>query len=211
MPRSAPQIWRTCFSQVSSVVNYFFQAMLLVSKSTYIALLRGINIGPHKRIKMEALQRSLRELGFEDVKTYIQSGNAVFKAPAADNTRLANKIEKKLLSAFGFPVPVIVRTPAELQQVIQNNLFLNEAGIDTSKLHVTFLSGSPEKIVLKSLDRIAAGADRFNYGGKEIYLHCPNGYGETKLSNGALEKALSVQATTRNWKTVNKLYEMALE
>jgi uncharacterized protein (DUF1697 family) len=182
-----------------------------VSESTYIALLRGINIGPHKRIKMEALQRSLRELGFKDVKTYIQSGNVVFKAASADTIRVANKIEKKLLSDFGFPVSVIVRTPAELQQVIRNNLFLKEAGMDSSKLHVTFLSGSPKKIVLKSLDRIAAGADRFNCGGKEIYLHCPNGYGETKLSNSALEKALSVQATTRNWKTVTKLYEMTLE
>jgi uncharacterized protein (DUF1697 family) len=182
-----------------------------VSKSTYIALLRGINLGPHKRIKMEALQRALREFGLEDVKTYIQSGNVVFKAPAADNTQLANKIEKKLLSAFGFPVPVMVRTPAELHQVIQKNSFLKEAGIDTSKLHVTFLSGSPEKKVLKSLEKIAAGADRFNCGGKEIYLHCPNGYGETKLSNSALEKTLSVRATTRNWKTVTKLYEMTLE
>ncbi len=160
---------------------------------------------------MEALQRALRELGFEGIKTYIQSGNVVFKAPAADTTRLANKIEKKLLSDFGFPVPVIVRTPAELHKIIRDNSFLKEAGMDSSKLHVTFLSGYPEKIVLKSLDRIAAGADRFNCGGKEIYLHCPNGYGETKLSNGALEKVLSVQATTRNWKTVTKLYEMTLE
>lgn len=182
-----------------------------MSKSSYIALLRGINIGPHKRIKMEALQRALQELGFEDIRTYIQSGNVVFKTASTDTTRLANKIEKKLLSAFGFPVPVIVRTSAELHQVIQKNSFLKEVGIDSSELHVTFLSGSPEKIVLKSLDRIAAGADRFNGGGKEIYLHCPNGYGETKLSNIALEKVLSVQATTRNWKTVTKLYEMTLE
>ena len=160
---------------------------------------------------MEALQRSLRELGFEDVQTYIQSGNVVLKAATTDTTRLASKIEKKLLGAFGFPVPVIVRTPAEFQKVIQNNLFLKDAAIDTSKLSVTFLSGSPERTVLKSLDRIVAGADRFNCGGKEIYLHCPNGYGETKLSNSALEKALSVQATTRNWKTVIKLYEMTRE
>ena len=182
-----------------------------MSTSTYIALLRGINIGPHKRIKMEALQRSLRELGFADVKTYIQSGNVVFKTATTDTTRLANKIEKKLLSAFGFPVPAIVRTPSELHQLVQKNSFLKEAGIDTSKLHVTFLSGSPEKAVLKSLDTIAAGPDRARWNEKEIYLHCPNGYGETKLSNGALEKALTVTATTRNWKTVTKLYEMTLE
>jgi len=182
-----------------------------MSKSTYVALLRGINIGAHKRIKMEALQRSLRELGFEDVKTYIQSGNVVLKALTAHTTRIANKIEKKLLNDFGFAVSVIVRTPAELHQVIQNNLFLKEAGMDSSKLHVTFLSGTPEKIVLKSLERIAAGPDRVRWNDKEIYLHCPNGYGETKLSNSALEKALSVQATTRNWKTVTKLYEMTLK
>jgi uncharacterized protein (DUF1697 family) len=182
-----------------------------MSKSYYIALLRGINIGPHKRIKMEALQQAMRELGFDDVKTYIQSGNVVFKTATTDATRLANKIEKKLLSAFGFPVPVIVRTPAELHQVIQKNSFLKESGIDSAKLHVTFLSGSPEKAVLKSLDTIAAGPDRVRWNDKEIYLHCPNGYGETKLSNSTLEKALSVQATTRNWETVTKLYEMTLE
>jgi uncharacterized protein (DUF1697 family) len=182
-----------------------------MSKSSHIALLRGINIGPHKRIKMEALQRAIRELGFEDVRTYIQSGNVVFKTATTDTGRLANKIEKKLLSAFGFPVPVIVRTSAELHQVIQKNSFLKEVGVDTSKLHVTFLSGSPEKTVLKTLNTIAAGPDRVRCNGKEIYLHCPNGYGETKLSNIALEKVLSVQATTRNWKTVTKLYEMTLE
>jgi uncharacterized protein (DUF1697 family) len=160
---------------------------------------------------MEALQRAMRELGFEDVKTYIQSGNVVFKAAPTDTTRLAGKIEKKLLSAFGFPVSVIVRTPAELQKVIQSNLFLKEAGIDSSRLHVTFLSGSCEKTVLKSLSTIPAGPDRVRWNDKEIYLHCPNGYGETKLSNSALEKALSVRATTRNWKTVTKLHEMTLE
>jgi uncharacterized protein (DUF1697 family) len=182
-----------------------------VSKSTYIALLRGINVGAHKRIMMEALQQTMRELGFENVKTYIQSGNIVFDAPTTDAARLANKIEKKLLSDFGFPVPVIVRTPAELQQIIQSNLFLKEPGIDSSKLHVAFLWRPPEKTVLKSLDTIAAGCDRFSGGSKEIYLHCPNGYSETNFSNSALEKALSVQATTRNWKTVTKLFEMTLE
>jgi uncharacterized protein (DUF1697 family) len=182
-----------------------------MSKSTHIALLRGINIGAHKRIKMEALQQTMRELGFEDVRTYIQSGNIVFKAATADTTRLADKIEKKLLSDFGFAVPVIVRTPSELHQVIQKNSFHKEAGMDISRLHVTFLSGPPEKTALKSLDKIPAGPDRFHCGGKEIYLHCPNSYSDTKFSNSALEKALSVQATTRNWKTVTKLYEMTLE
>jgi uncharacterized protein (DUF1697 family) len=182
-----------------------------MSKSTYIALLRGINIGAHKRVKMEALQQTMRELGFEDVRTYIQSGNMVFKAATADTGRLADKIEKKLLSDFGFAVPVIVRTPSELHQVIQKNSFLKEVGMDISRLHVTFLSGFPEKTVLKSLDAIPAGPDRFHCGGKEIYLHCPNSYSDTKFSNSGLEKALSVQATTRNWKTVTKLYEMTLE
>jgi len=144
------------------------------------------------------------------VKTYVQSGNVVFKAPAQVSGKLEEKIVKKVLQQFGFSVPVMVKSAEEMSEVVKKNPFLKEKGIDSSKFHVTFLSCAPEQTALKMLDAIAAGPDRFCVSKEAIYLHCPNGYGETKLSNNVFEKVLSVSATTRNWNTVNKLHEMTL-
>jgi uncharacterized protein (DUF1697 family) len=177
--------------------------------STYIALLRGINVGGHKIIKMEQLRKEFEGLGFLNVATYVQSGNVVFGAPKETADDLPSKIEEMLLRRFNMSVPVIVRTAEEVDDVLRNNPFLKERGIDVGKLHVTFLSLTPQKAAMKGLDAIAAGPDRFHCRGQEIYLHCPNGFGGTKLSINALEGVLAVGATTRNWNTVNKLYEMA--
>ncbi len=179
-------------------------------KPTYVALLRGINLGGHKIVKMDQLRKTLEELGFEDVKTYIQSGNVVFKAPTQTPENLAKRIEEKVLRQFGFPVPVVVKTAGEIGEVIRNNPLVKEKGIDPSKLHVTFLWSAPEKNALKMLDAIDAVPDQFRCSGEAIYLYCPNGYGESKLTNNVLEKVLRAGATTRNWKTVNQLYQMIL-
>jgi uncharacterized protein (DUF1697 family) len=176
---------------------------------TYIALLRGINVGGHKIVKMEKLRNALMMLGFEDVKTYIQSGNVVFKAPSRELENLSTRIEETVLREFGFPVPVIVRTAEELGEVLKENQFCREKGVDASKLYVTFLSRLPERTAVKMLDAIPVAPDRFCCSGREIYLHCPNGLGGTKLSFDAFEKVLSVGATTRNWNTVTRLYEMS--
>ncbi len=176
--------------------------------SAYIALLRGINVGGHKIVKMEALREAFVGMGFTDVATYVQSGNVVFQA-AKISGDLAKKIEEMLHRRFGMAVPVIVRTAEEMGVVLKNNPFLKENGIDTGRLHVTFLSQPPQKMAAKGLDAIAAGPDRFHYCGQEIYLHCPNGFGGTKLSITTFEKLLAVGATTRNWNTVNKLWEMS--
>jgi uncharacterized protein (DUF1697 family) len=178
------------------------------AKSTYIALLRGINLGGHKIVKMEQLRKALAELGFEDVKTYIQSGNVVFRAPAQAAKDFAKNIEEKVQRRFGFPVAVQVKTAEEVGEVIRNNSLAKEKGLDPAKLHVTFLSCAPEKNALKMLDAIAAAPDQFRCSGQAVYLHCPNGYHETKVNNNVLEKMLKVGATTRNWKTVNQLYRM---
>ena len=95
-----------------------------------------------------------------------------------------------------------------MRNVITNNPFLREKDIDLSKLHVTFLSETAQKDSLKNLEALSPGPDRFYAAAHEIYLYCPGGYGRTKLSNNAVEKALSVRATTRNWKTANTLFEM---
>ena len=177
--------------------------------STYIALLRGINVGGHKIVKMDRLRKAFEELGFKDVDTYVQSGNVVFKSPKIARADLSRKIEGMLLREFSISVPVIVRTAEEIGKVLTNNPFLKERDTDVAGLHVTFLSLTPQRAAIKGLDAIAAGPDRFHCNGQEIYLHCPNGFGGTKLSINAFEKVLAVGATTRNWNTVNKLYEMA--
>ena len=181
----------------------------MASQSTYVCLLRGINVSGHKIVKMEKLRAAFEALGFSDVKTYVQSGNVVFKAPKQASAKLTETIADKVLSEFGFSVPVIVRTADEISAVIRNNPFLKEKGIDVSKLHVTFLGKSAPPSALEGLSAIVAGPDRYYCSSDAIYLHCPSGYGETRLSNNALEKILSIQATTRNWNTVKKLREMS--
>jgi uncharacterized protein (DUF1697 family) len=182
-----------------------------MSTTTYISLLRGINLGSHNRIKMESLRTSLSALGFEQVRTYIQRGNAVFCCGALPTSKLSEKIERQILNDFNLTVPVISLTAEEMNRTIRNNPFLQQAGIDISRLHVSFLSDNPVRSAIKKLDALAAGLDQFCCSAKVVYLHCPGGYGETRLSNGALGKLLSVRATTRNWKTVNNLYQMATE
>jgi uncharacterized protein (DUF1697 family) len=177
----------------------------------YISMLRGINVGPHNKIKMDRLRESFEALGFEQVKTYVQSGNVVFKTAKRSTSDLSKKIEERVLKDFGYSVPVISKTAEEMGKTIQNNPFLTMKGIDASKLHVTFLSQVPGQPALKKLDALVAGSDEFHYWGNEIYLYCPNGYGRTKLSNNALERVLGVRATTRNWRTVNNLYQISLD
>ena len=178
---------------------------------TYIALLRGINVSGHKIIKMDELRKSFGALGLGDVETYVQSGNVVFKAPKQSSEMLSKKMREKIARDFGFSVSVIIRSSEEVRGAIKNNPFLKQRGIDSSKLHVTFLSKAPEKDSLKALEALTARPDQFRYSGREVYLYCPDGYGRTKLSNNALERVLAVTATTRNWNTVNKLYEMSLK
>lgn len=176
---------------------------------TYIALLRGVNVSGQKIIKMERLRASFETLGFSDVKTYVQSGNVVFKTTKTSVTALAEKIAGQILADFGFSVSVIVRTPAELGEVLKQNPHVKDAGGEEKKLYVTFLSGPAPKGAEALLKPLAAKTERFSVCGREIYLHCPDGYGNTKFSNNAIEKKLSLDATTRNWRTVNTLLEMA--
>jgi uncharacterized protein (DUF1697 family) len=173
----------------------------------YIALLRGINVGGNV-LRMHRLIELFAELGFKDTKTYLQSGNAVFETnvPAL---KLASTIQKKLIGETRLPVTVIVRTATEWQKTIRSNPFLTEPKMDRSKLHVTFLSTVPSEEGATKLQLIKAGRDRLCILGREVYLHCPDGYGRSKLTNNAIEKCLAISATTRNWNTLTALSEMA--
>jgi len=177
--------------------------------STYIAMLRGINVSGHKTIKMEQLRECFAGLGFSNVKTYVQSGNIVFGAAKNSPAQLTKIIKQQISRDFGISVPVFLRTSKEMTEVIQRNPFPKDPSVDQSKLHVTFLSDAPAKAALDHIKPLAAQSEKIQIIGREIYLYCPDGYGSTKLSNTAIEKKLSVGATTRNWKTVNTLMEMA--
>ena len=174
----------------------------------YVAVLRGINVGRGKVVKMERLRASLASLGFSEVRTYVQSGNVIFESEQKSPAGLSNKIEEQIQHTFGFRVPVLVKTSKEIEQIASDNPLVKEKGIDHSKLHVTFLSDAPPTMAVKVLEPLATGRERFRILNREIYLYCPDGYGNTKLSNNAIEKKLSVVATTRNWRTVNMLLEM---
>jgi uncharacterized protein (DUF1697 family) len=177
----------------------------------YVAMLRGINVGGQKILEMERLRASFEELGLGHVRTYVQSGNVTFDASKGSSDSLSKNIRAKILSDYGFSVPLILRTSGEMKKIVGDNPFLKERGIDRSRLHISFLSALPAEAGLRKLDALDALPDRFSVKGREVYLHCPNGYGRTKLSNNALEKLLSVEATTRNWKTVNTLVGMSSE
>jgi len=174
----------------------------------YISMLRGINVGGHKRIKMDRLRESFEALGFERVKTYIQSGNVVFQAGKISISGLSGKIEERILSDFGFSVSVISRTSDEMGKLIADNPFLKERGIDLEKLHVTFLSAAPAPAALKKLADLTVAPDRFHCFGKQIYFHLPNGVSGSVLMKSPVDRVLAVVPTTRNWRTVNQLYAM---
>jgi uncharacterized protein (DUF1697 family) len=174
-------------------------------------MLRGINVGGNKRIKMDKLRQSFEALGFDQVKTFIQSGNVIFKAPAMSTDKLSRKIEERIVSDFEFSVPVVSRTADELQKIIDRNPFLREHSIDVEKLHVMFLSATPRADAVKKLEELAVAPDRFAHAGNEIYLYLPNGVAESKLMKAPLDRLLSVITTTRNWKTANSLHQMCQE
>jgi uncharacterized protein (DUF1697 family) len=177
--------------------------------TTCIALLRGVNVGGNM-LKMERLRAILADLGFPDARTYLQSGNVVLRARGAP-ADIAATIERRLNEATRLPVSVIVRTSAQLRRVVAANPFAQEAAASPKTVHVTFLAGVASKAGLAAIGRFQAGADRWHAAGSEIYLHCPNGYGRTKLGNTALERAFGVRATTRNWSTVMALDAMAVQ
>ncbi len=176
---------------------------------TYIAILRGINVSGHRIIKMADLKLMFEELKFKNIHTYIQSGNVVFQAKKSPSEKLQNIIEKKIVELFSFEVPVIVLEYTKLEQIIANNPFRLDHTIDEKMLHVTFLSTIPEKKYSESLPQKSDANDQFVLDGSVIYLYCPNGYGNTKLTNNFFEKILKTSATTRNWKTTLQLLEIA--
>ena len=172
----------------------------------YVAMLRGVNVGGNP-LKMPWLREACEEIGLHEVRTYLQSGNVVFASPLGA-AKLAAMLKQKIDEQTRLPVPVIIRSATQMADIVAQNPFLKRKGIDATKLHVTFLSDTPKHSDSERLDKLAGTRDEYRFARREIYLHCPINYGETKLSNTAIERALGVGATTRNWTTVTTLAEM---
>lgn len=176
---------------------------------TYISLLRGINVSGKRRITMEELSRIYQALNFTNVETYLQSGNVVFQSEEQDKDKLSLAIEAEIEKNFGFPIKVFVRCIGDFARIIAGNPFTSAKYLEPVKIHVTFLDKTPSGNVLADLKNPNEDGDEFFAVGKKVYIYCPNGYGRTKLNNNFFEGRFGMPATTRNWKTVKTLYEIA--
>jgi uncharacterized protein (DUF1697 family) len=175
----------------------------------YVALLRGINLGARNRIAMSDLRELLGALGFGDVATYVQSGNALFSAERGDPAKLARTIERRIARDLGLEVPVVIRTRDELAAVVDANPF-PDATKHPKKLNVSFLSGKPDLGWLSAIDPRQYAPEKFHVGDRVIYLWYPNGFQGAKLGDAFWRRAaLGVDATIRNWNTVTKLLALA--
>lgn len=175
----------------------------------HIAILRGINVGGKRKLLMADLRTLFTNLGFENVATYIQSGNVLFDHPVgADPQQTALRIKEAIAKTFGYDVPVIVLPAADLIEAIQSNPYSQTNSADINRLHLTFLSQLPDAQKVAEISVLDFSPDQFQVIGKHIFLRCESKYHKTKLNNQFFEKKLGVDATTRNWKTVLKLGEM---
>ena len=172
-----------------------------------IAILRGINVGGKRKILMADLISMCEKLRLKNVKAYIQSGNLIFNSDRK-NAKLENDLEKAIAKKFGFGVPVIVRTEKELENSISNNPFFAK-DTDITQLHLTFLKEKPNKENLEKILRFNYAPDKFEIDNKDAFIFCAGKYHKSKLTNNFFEKQLKVGATTRNWKTVLKLFELS--
>jgi uncharacterized protein (DUF1697 family) len=174
----------------------------------YVALLQGINVGKHKRIAMADLRALVEGLGHADAQTHLNSGNVVFTVEDGTNAELAAAIEDAIAARLGLHVPVVVRSGAELARIVANNPF-PEAAADPKTLHVTFLGAEPDPERVAALAEVERGEDDYRVAGSDVYLFYPNKLtGATFMPTG-LGTALGVVATSRNWRTVTRLAEMA--
>jgi uncharacterized protein (DUF1697 family) len=175
---------------------------------TYIALLRGVNVGGKNRLPMAGLVEICCAAGCLEVRTYIQSGNIVFRAAPSAAVGRAEAISAGIAGRFGFRPPVVLRSADEMDAILHANPFV-DAGMPEERLHVLFLKDTPDSARITALDSQRSTPDTFAVQGRNIYLYLPNGAGQTKLTNAYFDAKLATIGTSRNWRTVAKLAEMA--
>jgi len=177
--------------------------------STYITLLRGINVNGKNLLKMQLLKSMFEELYFTQVQTYIQSGNIIYQSTIKDTETINQLITNKIEEKFGFKIPVITITLQQLTDCINNNPFTQNTTFDLALLHCTFLASEPSEIDSLKINPNDYPDDKFHFYNNIVYLSCAKGYGQTKLTNNFFERKLQQTATTRNWKTILKLVALA--
>jgi uncharacterized protein (DUF1697 family) len=175
-----------------------------------IALLRGINVGGKNLLPMKELVAMLGDLGAQKVKTYIQSGNAVFVWKDKNTAKLSNQITAEIKKRRGFDPHVLLLELKDFEKVIQQNPFPAEAEADPKALHAGFLAAAPKSPDLKALESLKSDTERFRLIDRVFYLHAPEGVGRSKLAAKS-EKLLGVPMTDRNWRTVLTLWKLAQE
>ena len=173
---------------------------------TYVALLRGINVSGHKKVPMAELRELLGNYGLQDVQTYIQSGNVVFKSDETDNSKLENKISQAILNHFGFDVPVLVKTNSELQTVLNNCSFSEEK---MEKSYFILLKSEAESKDIIEVKKMSSEKEEFVINSNCIYIFYSLGAGRAKLGTNWFERKLKVSMTARNYRTMTKLLNMS--
>lgn len=178
--------------------------------TTKIAILRGINVGGKRKILMKDLRELFTNLGYSNLKTYIQSGNVIFQTDKNEaDIMIANKIEKAITDKYGFSVPVIIINPHTLAQLAANNPFITDGETPINHLHLTFLKEAPSPENHTKILTYNYAPDQFVIKENAVYIFCQGKYHKSKLTNNFFEKKLKVTATTRNWKTVLRLLELS--
>jgi uncharacterized protein (DUF1697 family) len=176
--------------------------------ATYVALLRGINLGKQNRVPMAKLREMLADLGYGEVKTHLQSGNAVFTSPRRSARTLAGQIESRIERDLALDIAVIVVTSAELAAIVDDNP-LATPGRDPAKLMVAFLSAEPPAAAITAIDPDEYAPEEFAVGKRAIYLWLPKSMQGSKLVGALTDQKLGVTVTVRSWRTVTKLAELA--
>ncbi|WP_027077096.1 DUF1697 domain-containing protein [Maribacter antarcticus] len=172
---------------------------------TYIAFLRGINVGGRNKMPMLALRQALESFGFKNVRTYIQSGNVVFEAGLSSTNVIITLIEKTIQDTFGCSVPVLVMTAAKLESVLSQSPYNHETQISSNKSYFVLLFETPRQELLKIFKALTYPNEQFQVSDACVYLLCLNGYGKAKLNNNVIETKLKVVATARNYRTMQKV------
>ncbi|MGK5730127.1 DUF1697 domain-containing protein [Streptomyces sp. URMC 124] len=178
--------------------------------TTYVALLRGINVGGKKRVPMQTLRELLSGMGCGSVRTHLNSGNAVFTHPGAGAEELARGLEEAIERELGFPVPCMVRDAAGMRRVVDADPFAGR-GVDPARYVVTFLAAPADPATVADLDAAAYAPEEFVLAGRELYVHYAQGIRDAKLAKVLTERRLGTAGTGRNWNTVTKLAAMAEE
>jgi uncharacterized protein (DUF1697 family) len=174
-----------------------------------ISMLRGINLGRHNRVSMDALRALYTSLKLREPQTYVQSGNVIFKTDERDISKLSKRIESAIQKKLGFQTEVVLRSTAEMRDVVARNPFAKRRGIEPGKLLVTFLSADPGEQARAKLRATQCAPDEIFLDGREAYIYFPNGMGRPTLSWALIPKTLKVGGTGRNWNSVQKMLAMA--